>query len=577
MTAQTAVIGATTAIEPMASARYSSATPIPPAMPAAAPQIHRCALGTEAGRNGSTSRSAISPAKLRDDDDGDRVCAARRQPAKKIGSAVARRRTPVRKRKSIRNIFAAVSSRAWTRMSIWRAARHRDLRIITLATQRLVTALRSRAPSQGRTFGTSFAPRDCAVSRSRGRFRSQAIGAATALKKPERRGYEGPTQYPGDGVIAHRTHASIGLAAERGISHRRSQHQRHASCDSKRSDTCTGIVQAYIDRAKAYNGTCTALVTKDGKPIAPAKGAIRAGAPMSFRHRHGAVSDFLPNFDQYAGPPLEFGRMETTLSDPGVQQQFGMRVGIPNAGQLNALETLNIRGERSVICQGDFDSASVEGRAAAWCPAACEAFRKQPDALERAAELDAQYGSKPDLESCRCTASRSRGRTGTTRRTCARPAAMTSTSRWMRRTDSPDIADLRAKGAISLAIANAARTGQADAAAGEARRSIVLLDSNLAVRRVGRAAVQSVRHRARAARIELRIGRVRSPRISSHCSICEQTLRVVQRARLQEQRRQSAHDQGNHDGRRHGLPGISDRAGIHLPHGRGRGARCSMP
>ena len=33
----------------------------------------------------------------------------------------------------------------------------------------------------------------------------------------------------------------------------------------------------------------------------------------------------------------------------------------------------------------------------AGAPPACEEFRKQPDALERAAELDAQYGSKPDL------------------------------------------------------------------------------------------------------------------------------------------------------------------------------------
>ena len=29
--------------------------------------------------------------------------------------------------------------------------------------------------------------------------------------------------------------------------------------------TCQGIVQAYINRIKAYNGTCTALVTADGK------------------------------------------------------------------------------------------------------------------------------------------------------------------------------------------------------------------------------------------------------------------------------------------------------------------------
>ena len=41
-----------------------------------------------------------------------------------------------------------------------------------------------------------------------------------------------------------------------------------------------------------------------------------------------------------------------------------MRVGIPNAGQLNALETLNIRGERSVTCKGAFDAHAVVGSAA---------------------------------------------------------------------------------------------------------------------------------------------------------------------------------------------------------------------
>src|SRR5829696_1756068 len=46
--------------------------------------------------------------------------------------------------------------------------------------------------------------------------------------------------------------------------------------------TCQQVVQAYLERAKAYNGTCTALVTADGKPIAPATGAVRAGAPITF-------------------------------------------------------------------------------------------------------------------------------------------------------------------------------------------------------------------------------------------------------------------------------------------------------
>src|SRR5882672_196768 len=87
--------------------------------------------------------------------------------------------------------------------------------------------------------------------------------------------------------------------------------------------TCRQLVQAYINRARAYNGTCNQLVTE---PMAPS---------------------FLPDYDQYAAavkataslppgdarktPPIEFGRMEPTSSDPAVQQQYGMTVGIANA------------------------------------------------------------------------------------------------------------------------------------------------------------------------------------------------------------------------------------------------------
>ena len=60
--------------------------------------------------------------------------------------------------------------------------------------------------------------------------------------------------------------------------------------------------------------------------------------------------------------------MITSVSDPSVQLQYGWRVGIPEAGQLNALETLNIRGERSVTCKGDFDRAPSDGPLPAGAP-----------------------------------------------------------------------------------------------------------------------------------------------------------------------------------------------------------------
>jgi hypothetical protein len=46
--------------------------------------------------------------------------------------------------------------------------------------------------------------------------------------------------------------------------------------------TCQGLVQAYLNRAKAYNGVSNALVTMDGAPIPEATGAVRAGAPLKF-------------------------------------------------------------------------------------------------------------------------------------------------------------------------------------------------------------------------------------------------------------------------------------------------------
>ena len=244
--------------------------------------------------------------------------------------------------------------------------------------------------------------------------------------------------------------------------------------------TCRAVVQAYLDRAKAYNGTCTALVTADGAPIPPAKGAVRAGAPITFPTTTVPVAKVFPDFSEYAGRPFEFGRMEPTISDPSVQQQFGMRVGIPNAGQLDALETLNLRGERSITCKGDYDRAPSAGPLPPGAPPECEAFRQQPDALERAAELDAKYGRNPDLTKLPLY------------------CAVFSLKNWydakdMRATggndinfamdapkvDSPDIAALRAKGAVIYAVATANNIG-GPSARGAANAPSVLPDGNLA-------------------------------------------------------------------------------------------------
>jgi len=153
--------------------------------------------------------------------------------------------------------------------------------------------------------------------------------------------------------------------------------------------TCRGLVQAYLNRTRAYNGTATRLLTEDLAPTifpdyAEYKTAVTATAALKPGDPHKTL-------------PMEFGRMEPTSSDPTVRQQYGMIVGVPNAGQLRALNTINVRGERSVSCKGAFDKAPSAGPLPAGAPAACNELRKLPDALERAAELDAQYGRRPDL------------------------------------------------------------------------------------------------------------------------------------------------------------------------------------
>ena len=162
--------------------------------------------------------------------------------------------------------------------------------------------------------------------------------------------------------------------------------------------SCLSVVLRYIERVRAYNGVASMLVTQDGANVPEAHGTVRAMAPIKFPAKTVKASSLLPDLDKYKGPPLEYGRMETTASDPSVQQQFGMIVGMPNAGQVNALATLNVRGERSVTCRGDFDLHPSKGQLPKGAPPACEFFRHLPDALEQAAELDATYGRNPNLE-----------------------------------------------------------------------------------------------------------------------------------------------------------------------------------
>src|SRR6185437_5413354 len=162
--------------------------------------------------------------------------------------------------------------------------------------------------------------------------------------------------------------------------------------------SCVAIVREYLARARSFNGVASRLVTEDGAAAPEVPGTVRAGAALNFPTQTVAASTIYPDLDRYGGKRLEFGRMEATASDPSVMQQYGMIAGIANGTQLNALGTLNIRGERSVTCKGEFDRHPSEGPLPAGAPPVCDEFRRQPDALERAAELDAQYGPNPPLD-----------------------------------------------------------------------------------------------------------------------------------------------------------------------------------
>src|SRR5436190_15458182 len=70
--------------------------------------------------------------------------------------------------------------------------------------------------------------------------------------------------------------------------------------------TCRGLVEAYLNRAKAYNGTCNRLVTEDmASTFLPNYSEYQAAVASSAERRDG---------DPAKTPPIEFGRMEPTSS-----------------------------------------------------------------------------------------------------------------------------------------------------------------------------------------------------------------------------------------------------------------------
>ena len=73
--------------------------------------------------------------------------------------------------------------------------------------------------------------------------------------------------------------------------------------------TCLGLVESYLDRAMAYNGVTNQLVTSDGQPVEEVPGVLRAKSEVEYPTETVAITEILPDFTQYQGKPIEYGRM----------------------------------------------------------------------------------------------------------------------------------------------------------------------------------------------------------------------------------------------------------------------------
>ena len=357
------------------------------------------------------------------------------------------------------------------------------------------------------------------------------------------------------------------LAVCPGVRRRGSDDRGRASRHSeRRDDHVPGGRRRPISIArKAYNGICTALVTEDGAAVPAGARATCAPVRRSRSRRRLCPSERVTrtsiSTQACRSSSAEWSRRSRI---PRVQQQFGMRVGMPNAGQVNALETLNIRGERSVTCKGELRSTHPSER---------------PAAGRRARQCARSFASSRTRSSAPRSSTRSTARNPDLK-TMPMYCVVFSLKNWY------DAKDMRATGGNDVNFAmdapkvrfarrrrparerrdhlrrrHGARRRACGATArasrdGSARRQ--LQDG-----RVGRPGLQSLRHRARAARHEQRLGRLGRGEPRAVLDLRAE-LGIVQRPRLAQQRRQPADHQGHPDGRRHRLfKRAGDRAGIH--------------
>ena len=204
-------------------------------------------------------------------------------------------------------------------------------------------------------------------------------------------------------VSGDRVHTQQPAVAAVPVSSSRGHDCRRAPRYSGGPADVPGLVQAYVNRARAYNGTCNQLVTEDMAPkflpnYAEYAAAVAATAccPPATRARH---------------RPSNSGGWKPTASDPGVQQQFGMTVGIPDAGQVRAIGMINMRGERSRHARATSIGIRPPGRCRRERPRSARNSAVSPTPSSAPQNWTRSTAAIPICSAFRCTAFRSRSRT----------------------------------------------------------------------------------------------------------------------------------------------------------------------
>ena len=333
--------------------------------------------------------------------------------------------------------------------------------------------------------------------------------------------------------------------------------------------TCRAVVEAYIDARQGLQRRLHESRHRRRRRRA-ARHRLRArrraaGVSDQDRPRRRPISRIS---DQYRGLPLDYGRMEPTVSDPGGEAADGHARRHPErrARSMRSRRSTSAASARSparALRRASVDRAAARRRAGGVRGVSQAARRARTRRRARRA-VRPQPGPRGAADVLR--RHRLQGSV-TTRRTCGR--RRTTTSHFAM--DVPpfdcDARRAAARQGRDHLRQDPRRTSSTPAPATPAARPRAR--TNMARRRpgdqrVGGPGLQSLRHRARAARIEQRLGRRGRRPTSSTIGICEQTGASCQGPASRNGIAMLLHDKGiMPDSGGIGNQWFIDRAGIH--------------